>query len=97
VPDLAQCEAKAAEEKSRKGVMLSKIGNKSWDRVYDKTVENKFAETGWPVYETYLPHSAEDFRYIRVPEKTSAGSLVGITKRIDPLSPKHAGLFLEFA
>jgi hypothetical protein len=65
--------------------------------VYDKTVENKFAETGWPVYETYLPHSAEDFRYIRVPEKTSAGSLVGITKRIDPLSPKHAGLFLEFA
>jgi hypothetical protein len=64
--------------------------------VYDKTVENKFAETGWPVYETYLLRGAEEFRYIWGPE-TSAGSLVGITKRIDPLTPRYAGLFLEFA
>jgi hypothetical protein len=64
--------------------------------VYDKTVENKFAETGWPVYDTYLLHGAEEFRYIWVP-KTNEGSLVEMIKRIDPLAPRYAGLFLEFA
>jgi hypothetical protein len=71
---------------------LSKIGNKPWERVYDKTVEIKFAETRWPVYETYQLHGVEGFRYLY-----SEGSPVRIAESIDPLAPGYASLFLEFA
>ena len=78
-------------------MILSKIGSKSWELAYDKTVENKFAETSWPVYEIYELRGTEGFRFIWVPPKTSAGSPAKITESIDPLAPRYASLFLEFA
>jgi hypothetical protein len=75
---------------------MSRISTKSWERIYDKTVETKSAETLWPVYETYQLRGAQGSRYILAPEY-SADSVVRITTSINPLTPKYAGLFLEFA
>jgi len=75
---------------------MSRISTKSWERIYDKTVETKSAETLWPVYETYELRGAQGSRYILAPEY-SADSVVRTTTSINPLTPKYAGLFLVFA
>lgn len=75
---------------------MSRISNKSWKRTYEKTVETKFAETHWTVYEKYRLSEVIGSRYIWAPEVDS-GVSIKVREYVDPLAPAHAGLFLEFA
>jgi hypothetical protein len=75
---------------------LGDIGEQTWRKTYEKTVETKSSETGWTVYEEYRLLGAEGSRYIRAPEK-GADSLNRVARYVDPLAPEYAYLFLRFA
>jgi hypothetical protein len=72
---------------------LGKIGESSWESVYEKNTETKYAETLWPVYEPYELRGIGGFWCI----SASRPSLRNTKRFVDPLSPKDAGIFLEFA
>ena len=69
---------------------MNQIGVPHWKRVYEKTVETKYAETRWPVYETYKLSGTKGFRYVWAYRATDNYS-------IDPFAPEYADLFLTFA
>lgn len=75
---------------------MSKISDKLWKSSYEKTVENKAAETHWPVYHKYRLHGTKGFRHIKAPEVRN-GSVNGQVRAINPLTPQYADLFLTFA
>jgi hypothetical protein len=76
---------------------LSRISPKTAKRIHTETVENPFAETRWPVYETYELVGEEGFRHIWAPHNPTAKRLRKEVNSIDPFSPEYADLFLTFA
>jgi hypothetical protein len=76
---------------------LSRISPEAAKRAFAETVENPFAETRWPVYETYKLEGTNGFRHIWAPHNLAAKSRRKGVKSIDPFSLEYANLFLTFA
>jgi len=93
---MRNCEPETVDITATKAMILSRIGQKVWQRRHEKTVEIKASETSWPVYRKYRLLGSDGLRYVLAVE-SGADFPNFVTKHVDPRTSDYAGLFLVFA